>query len=301
MNNDFGELFDNYDIKVFCEQTRNKIGESDKLKRICRFCNKKATETTFKKVAHTISEALGNKKIITNDECDKCNEKFGTGIENDLILYLDLYRNIFAIKGKNGIPKLKGRNFEIETIITDESKKETKIKQFLTDDELNDPNHNDFQLKCETNQKFTAQNVYKTLTKYALGVIEKADLNNFTETIEWVNGNNNIDNLPKVAIFTSYELFLKHPQITVYLRKNGNTNLPYAVAEFGFTFLRFVYIIPATNKDSTDFTEDDNYNKFWEFFKHYSSQQNWAFKSLNDNVARQFTINLNFEQRKNDE
>jgi hypothetical protein len=296
MNDLFGRLRESYDMFVFGGKIKNKIGELDKSKRVCRFCNKSEKDVTFKKVAHTISEALGNKKIITNDECDSCNEKFGKGIENDLILYLDLYRNIFATKGKNGIPKLKGKNFEIETVITETGK--TKIKQILTDEEVNDPNRNDFKLKLETNKKLVAQNIYRTLVKYALGVIDKKCLEHFSETIEWIKGNTDFQKLPKVAILTSYDLFLNHPQIMVYLRKTDDGNLPYAVAEFGFTFLRFVYIIPATNKDIIDFITDENYNKFWNFFKHYSSIPNWTFKKMNDNVARFFTMNINFEKHK---
>ena len=298
MNDDFGGIFNNYDVRVFGEQTRKKIGESDKSKRICRFCNKNEPEVTFKKIAHTISEALGNKKIITNDECDCCNQTFGTGIENDLIHYLDLYRNIFAVKGKNGVPKLKGKNFKIETNIAKTGKKETKIKQILTDEEINDPNRDNFKLKLESNQTITAQNIYRTLTKYALGVIDKIEIENFTETIEWINCKKDLEDLPKIAMLTSYDLFLDHPQITVYLRKNDNLNLPYAVAEFGFTFLRFVYIIPATSKGNIDFTKEENYKRFWDFFKHYSSVPNWTFTKMNDKVARKFTLNLNFEQRK---
>jgi len=112
----FSVLMDSYEMFAFDADTKNniKIGESDKSKRVCRYCNKKNPEVSFKKVAHSISEALGNKKIITNDECDACNEKFGKGIENDLILYLNPYRVFFGIRGKNGIPKFKGKNFEIE-------------------------------------------------------------------------------------------------------------------------------------------------------------------------------------------
>ena len=113
MDTIFGNLMNSYEMFVFDENTRQNIGERDKSKRVCRYCNKSKPEVSFKKVAHSISEALGNKKIITNDECDTCNEKFGKGIENDLILYLSLFRNFFGIKGKKGIPKLKGKNFEI--------------------------------------------------------------------------------------------------------------------------------------------------------------------------------------------
>ncbi len=301
MDTDFAELFNNYDINVFGEHTKNKIGESNKSKRICRFCGKDSSKVTFKKVAHTISEALENKKIVTNDECDNCNKKFGEGIENDLITYLNPYRIFFGVKGKNGIPKLKEKkNFEIENTGTGT----INIGQTLTDEEiekLDEIKPDDFKLKLETNQTITAQNVYRTLAKYALGTIDSANIENFTETIEWINCKKNFDNLPKVAILQDYSLFLSHPQLMVYLRKNDNQNFPYAVAEFGFTFFRFVYIIPATNKDSVDFTEEENYKTFWNFFKHYSSGSKWTFTKMNDNIARKCVMNLNFEKQKNNE
>lgn len=287
----FGILMNSYEMFAFDENSRSKIGETDKSKRVCRFCNKPNGEVSFRKVAHSISEALGNKKIITNDECDTCNEKFGTGIENDLILYLNLYRSFFGIKGKNGIPKLKGKNFEIE------NKGTIEIKQYLTDEEINDPKRDDFNVRLETTQNFTAQNIYKTLTKYALGVIDREQIANFSGTIEWINGTKNIDQLPKVAMLTSYELFSTHPKLMVYLRKTDDNKLPYAVAELRFTFLTFVYIIPSSNKDTTDFTQEDTFKYFWEFFKHYSSVPQWKFQKMNDNTARPFAMNLNFEMK----
>lgn len=288
----FGELMNQYEIFAFDESTRKKIGEPDKIKRICRFCGKGTEEVTFRKIAHSISEALGNKKIITNDECDSCNEKFGSGIENDLILYLNLYRNVFGIKGKNGVPKLKGKNIEIENngII--------EITQVLTDEELNDPNRDDFKVKMETFQNITIQNIYRTLSKYALGVIDASLLESFKETIKWINGEVEATNLPKVAMLKSFDLYSHHPKIVVYIRKNKDHDLPYCVAEFRFTFLTFVYIIPYSREDNCTFLKEEEYTRFWEFFKHYSSIEDWSFKRMDDNHERKFIINLNFEVKK---
>ena len=288
MDDLFGVLMDSYEMFAFNENTKNKIGELDKSKRVCRYCNERSPKVSFRKIAHSISEALGNKKIITNDECDACNEKFGKGIENDLILYLNLCRVFFGIRGKNGIPKLKGKNFEIENNET------IKIKQILSDEEINDPNRDDFQMKLETTEKITIQNIYKALSKYALGVIDRTQIENFKNTIEWINGKRNIDNLPKIAILPSYDLFSTHPQLMVYIRKTEDNKLPYVVAEFRFTYLTFVYIIPNSNKDTTDFTQDNNFEYFWNFFKHYSSIQDWSFQKMDDNTIRPFVINLKF-------
>ena len=39
---------------------------------------------SFRQEAHAIPEALGNKTLFVSYECDRCNNSFGRGIENDL-------------------------------------------------------------------------------------------------------------------------------------------------------------------------------------------------------------------------
>ena len=288
----FGELRSSYEVLAYNGNTKKGIGEADKSKRICRFCSKSYPEVSFKKVAHSISEALGNKKIITNEECDTCNEKFGKGIENDLILFLDFFRIFFGVKGKKGVPKLKGKNFEITNT------GEIKIKLTLTDDEIKDLKHDVPRLELKSTQDITFQNIYKTLSKYALSVINRSQITDFNDTIAWINGVKNMANLPKIAMLTSNDFLSTHPSIIVYLRKNNETKLPFAVAEFRFTSLIFVYIIPGSSKDSKDFTNEEDYKYFWNFFKHYNSVHNWSFLKMNDDVPRKFVMIIDFNKKK---
>lgn len=53
----------------------------------CRYCGESDAKY-FKTKAHSIPEALGNKNLFNLYECDKCNNKFGSGIEHDFIKYL---------------------------------------------------------------------------------------------------------------------------------------------------------------------------------------------------------------------
>lgn len=104
-----------YDIKSYGEFTKEWVGEPDKRKRVSRYCHRSMPEVTFKKVAHTISEAFGNKSIKTNDECDECNQFFGDTIEQDFLSIFDIPRLFFGIKKKNGVPhKFVGENYAIE-------------------------------------------------------------------------------------------------------------------------------------------------------------------------------------------
>ncbi len=92
------------------------IGESNKDKRVCRFCGRtKITGASFQNKAHAISEALGNKTIILNEECDECNSYFDQNIERDFITYLSPFRILFGILNKdNKIPSIKGKNATLE-------------------------------------------------------------------------------------------------------------------------------------------------------------------------------------------
>ena len=84
--------------KPFCyvPNERIRFGVQERTKRICRYCGKRMPETTFKKDAHTISNSLGNIFFFTNDECDECNTNFGSGIEQEFIKYVSVYRTLAA-------------------------------------------------------------------------------------------------------------------------------------------------------------------------------------------------------------
>lgn len=296
MNDLFGELKKTYTINAFDGSTKKPIGEQDKSKRVCRFCNNTRTNASFKNIAHAISESLGNKKIILNEECDECNSEFGSaaGIESSLITFLKFYGIFFGVKGKNGIPKIKGRNFELS------NDGQIEIKHYAdSDEELEKDKDKDIteaKFRLDTYDNIVMQDIYRTLCKYALSVIDSRFLPQFQDTIDWINSKTVLPKLPKVAILASYNFFKIHPSLIVYLRQDSNTDLPYAVGEFHYTFLTFVFIIPLTKADTKDFTDEKDYAKFWDFFKHYSTTEEWDYRNFSDNTKRKFTLNLNMKK-----
>jgi len=105
----FAGVMENYEIVTFDldRDKKIKIGEGLKSKRVCRFCKLQSPDVNFKKEAHAISEALGNKKLILNEECDSCNEFFDEYVERDFVLYHDFARTMFGVKNKeNKTPKM---------------------------------------------------------------------------------------------------------------------------------------------------------------------------------------------------
>lgn len=67
--------------------------------RKCIFCGNENAE--FTKVAHAVSETIGNKSLISHFECDECNQNFGKMFEDDLGKYMLPYKIITKTFGKN--------------------------------------------------------------------------------------------------------------------------------------------------------------------------------------------------------
>ena len=97
--------FDGYQLLVLFknidEQTVKEVHNMNipKAQRKCIFCGKDTAK--FTKVAHAISETVGNKSLISCFECDVCNENFGKMFEDDLGKYMLPYKILTQTFGKN--------------------------------------------------------------------------------------------------------------------------------------------------------------------------------------------------------
>lgn len=70
-----------------------------KKNRSCMFCGNENAK--FTKVAHAVSETIGNKSLISHFECDECNQQFGKMFEDDLGKYMLPYKIITKTFGKS--------------------------------------------------------------------------------------------------------------------------------------------------------------------------------------------------------
>jgi hypothetical protein len=59
---------------VLCPTESIKRTLKPRRERVCRFCGLGADKTKFNKDAHAIPELLGNKHLLSDSECDACNE-----------------------------------------------------------------------------------------------------------------------------------------------------------------------------------------------------------------------------------
>lgn len=287
-NSLFSELIKKYEIKVYTPKRKTLYGEKDKNKRVCKYCERNITQTSFDEEAHAISEAIGNKTLISTEECDECNHRFAATIEKDLFDYLKLYRVLYGKKGKKKIPELEFKNgikitFDDDKAIIIDTKGSAKV------------NKQEANIPLVFPEKVNFMNIYRCLAKFAISVLPLEIVSNLKGTINWINDikdNGDHIDLPPVASLLVNNTYYDQPELSVYIRKDEDYTLPYIYCEFKVGFTVYVYILPFTSKDKTDFAKEENFNNFWKFTKHYSHFSNWVFNHFNIDQKKDFVINM---------
>jgi len=83
---------------------------SSEATRRCRFCVRGVPEVTFKHVAHAVPEFIGNRDILSMNECDECNSFLAHNYEDHLGNWSHLARITAQVRGKNGKPTFKRKD-----------------------------------------------------------------------------------------------------------------------------------------------------------------------------------------------
>jgi len=210
----------------------------------CRFCGKDDSEVTFNKMAHAVSEALGNKYIISHYECDNCNAHFGEFLENDLGKALNPLRAIMGVRGKRGVVK------HLQGVKISSSSDKMAETTFSTSDS------NRFNFNLETGnfvvnpktQKYIPIAAYKALVKTAITITPNAELNNLKWAIDWVNEKTHTCTFDKLELFVhTLDTPYNRVYVAIYKRKYDN-NVPDYMFVVAFNNLILRIFIPANKK-----------------------------------------------------
>lgn len=295
IENELKQIFESYEMIPFIpskfKNKKIKIGEGFKKNRVCRFCSMTYKETSFNKEAHAISEALGNKSIILNEECDNCNEFFDKNIERDFLTYHDITRTAYGIKNKqNQVPKIKTSNGAFEMCGDKEYNIKVQCEKF-------DSSKPPILISLDPNKKIKPQNLYKTLCKFALSLISSDDITHFEKTINWIKGDIVLDKLPKVIEAIDQNSVLEEPSVMIFRRKTDDVKLPYIVAEFSFASFKYIYMIPLCEKDTSLFLEEEQFAYFYNCFSYLSKIVRLDLIDLSNNNEISIIYDLKFKKR----
>lgn len=87
-----------------------------KQREVCCLCLQTTPNVTFKNESHVIPSSLGNKTFFSNEECDDCNQKFGTEIDQHLALMTEPDRVLYSMQSRNAPPKIIGNGTQFQYI-----------------------------------------------------------------------------------------------------------------------------------------------------------------------------------------
>jgi hypothetical protein len=231
-----------------------KIGSQPKS---CRFCGRTEEQVTFKKVAHAVSEALGNKVLLSLEECDDCNAATSE-VESDLTNFVRGELTFGQIRGKRGVPSVKARDGRSRIDFGPDG---YKIKQFEGGPPLvrfyedRSGGFADIPLPG-----FRPQGVYKAIVKMALTVIPRSELHAFAGALGWMMNNKLLLNVGYARAwytFTSGPCPYPFPLIRVMRRKHDGLRVPYGIVVLGFGNVTLQACLPAPEKDSLFSTSMD--------------------------------------------
>lgn len=288
-NSLFESLLKEYNLVNIRNDRRTYIGERTKSKRVCRFCKKNEVDgATYRKVAHAISEGLGNKNIILCEECDNCNEYFGSVIEPTLVESLDVARVFFGIRGKGGVPSIS--KYKDSKLFQNDKGSVVQAPKIdvVSDKEIN--------VTLVSHKKYVPINIYKALCKIALSVVGKNEIEYLEDTISWMKSSNPRSDTPKVAVNLDRGAIATFPSITLYVRKTDNYNYPHIVGEFKAAGFIYVFIVPYSRKDKNSFVKEEEFDFFWGSFPQYSASCDWRFDDYNNFNEVEITEKLRFVQ-----
>ncbi|MCW3123032.1 MAG: hypothetical protein JWQ38_2524 [Flavipsychrobacter sp.] len=222
-----------YEIHKIVECPDKKPKLKSKHDRICRFCKKQYPKVRFRKDAHVIPRLLGNRFLVSDFECDSCNEKFGR-FENDLSDFIGITKTIFQTKGQNNkVPSFRAPNdvltatrinaFNIQNSI--------EIRKKNVDDENLIINDSSGEITIKYPKRpYRPFNVYKAFLKIALSCIDDEDVINYCGAFNILTNGYMSESVKGLARIYKYSITVgggkDKPLLFIYKKRNAWLNFP---------------------------------------------------------------------------
>ncbi|MBL8020736.1 MAG: hypothetical protein JNM27_13780 [Leptospirales bacterium] len=233
----------NYNILVDV----NLVGDKSHTIRIdglrkCRFCERNEGEVTFKKEAHAFSELIGNRTLLTNYECDSCNEHFSKYLENHLANYLGPARTFTLTKGKTGVPSYKTAD---ESSRVDVKSGEIVVQTMADQPMFVEDEKNKLITFHATKPTYVPVAVYKTLVKMALSILPENEMDAFKTTAKWLlsTDHSKVFMRPCPMNFSFTNGLKPHPFIKAMVFKVKDLSLDVPFMQFFIAFDNFTFQI----------------------------------------------------------
>ena len=257
------DFFQAYEIEdaIVCPDQKMK-GLIPKTKRVCRFCKLKNGEVSFRKEAHLISKLLGNKYLVSDFECDNCNEIFGD-YENHLSNFLGPNRAFYKLLGIGQNYKFKSPNKK--TVAEDFKLYGLENSFSISREDIQDQTFEFNREAGETIIRFTKHSyspllLYKSILKIALSCLKIQDVADYELAFKYVRSNklnNNFKGFSNLLVFsTPPGTGHKTPFAYLYKKRDKVRNTCSHVFVLHFMNQIFQIVIPLNKNDLKFFNNE---------------------------------------------
>lgn len=151
----------------------------------CRFCGKSEYETTFDSDAHAIPHLIGNRFLKSLYECDNCNTRLFSKLEEQFDAYMRFYHTLCHVSRNGNTVNSYKCNSKSKAGIS-VSEEWTDVYCCTGDDMSVLVNEKDKTITISGVRSYHPLSVYKAVLKMALTIMPESVINDFEETIKWL-------------------------------------------------------------------------------------------------------------------
>lgn len=196
----------------------------------CRYCGER-NPARFRMVAHAFPEALGNKWVISRDECDRCNQVFSK-YDDAIAKAVSPFLTLGGVKGKSNKVRQTGRS-EGEPVISRRGGADGQgINMFANNA---DPAQHVFataegMLRMNmpvADVPFKPRRAYKALVKMGVALLPDEELSHYTKLCAWLLDADDKVDFPNLNVGMSFASVGNAPPIAVgtLLRRTSPTDV----------------------------------------------------------------------------
>lgn len=206
---------------------------------VCRFCGQSG-KALFRKKAHTFPEALGNKWVISRDECDMCNHAF-SAYESALVTAVSPFLALGGVPGKKSRDRQVGLSDGPRLIrhSMTNGKRDLSIvcKEPLSED-IGPRITPDGSIRVKlpvAATPFKPRLAYKALAKMGVALLPNDELNNFRRLRAWILDADDRLRFRSLDVALSFSSVGNSPELicgTLLKRVRPHDSLPYMLFIF---------------------------------------------------------------------
>lgn len=215
--------------------------------RRCRFCSRKFPDTTFKNIAHTIPQFLGNKHHVSENECDECNNTFSAN-ESHLKNFLGVLPTLTRTKGKKGVTNFHSPNNKLMVRKSQDPLFKNGI-EVSQKDEGGESLVIDFDKQKQgfnyTKNPYIPFSVYKALLKIALTIIPNEEVADYQKAFKILSASDSALYRPYIRVHkTDIGFNFRKPSPYAFLFRKRNPFLYFPTHHFILYYQNLIIQFP---------------------------------------------------------